>query len=527
LSATSNGDDREGWRPAANPWLIAVAVTLAAFMEILDTTIVNVALPHIAGTMSVSYDEATWALTSYLVANSIVLPISAYFARTFGRKRYFVVCIIAFTVCSFLCGIATNLTELIIFRILQGFFGGGLQPNQQSIILDTFPASQRGKAFSVTAIATVVAPVLGPTVGGWITDNFTWRWVFLINVPIGVLTTFAVMSLVEDPPWEKEKTGKASTDFIGIGLIAIGFAAFQIMLDRGEDADWFGSYSIRAAAAIAAVAIGSAVAWLFYTERPVVNLRVMADKNFTLGALTIAVFAVILYGSSVLIPQLAQQHLGYTATLAGLVLSPGALCIIILIPIVSRVMPYVQTRFILTAGFLVLGCSLLYSRNLTPDIDFRHLVFLRCAQAAGIGFLFVPASTLAYLTVPRQLQGDAAALFTMFRNIAGSVGISLSTALITTRTQAHMVYLAGHMGPADPGYVDTLARTVAAVKSFTYTVGDATQTATGYLYQSLIGQAGLLAYMDVFFYCALMSFAFIPFTFFFSPAKASGGAAGH
>lgn len=495
-------------------------------MEVLDTTIVNVALPHIAGTMSASYDEATWALTSYLVANSIVLPLSAYLARTFGRKRFFIVCIIAFTICSFLCGISTNLTELIIFRILQGLFGGGLQPSQQSIILDTFPASQRGRAFSVTAVATVVAPVLGPTLGGWITDNFTWRWVFLINVPIGILTTFAVMSLVEDPPWEK-KAGKASTDFVGIGLIAIGFAALQIMLDRGEDADWFGSNSIRAAAAIAAIGLASAVAWLFYTERPVVNLRVMRDRNFTVGTLMIAAFALILYGSAVLIPQLAQQHLGYTATLSGLVLSPGALCVIALIPIIGRIMPYVQTRLILTVGFFLLGCSLLYSRNITAGIDFRHLVLLRCAQSAAIGFLFVPTSTLAYLTVPRQLQGDAAALLTMFRNIAGSIGISLSTAAIMTRTQAHMVYLAGHMGPADPQYLDTLARTTAAVKSFTITVGDATQTAAGYLYQNLIAQAGILAYMDVFFYCALIAFAFVPLTFLFSPAKASGGGGAH
>jgi len=525
--AAASPEDRGGWRPAANPWLIAVAVTLAAFMEVLDTTIVNVALPHIAGTLSVSYDEATWALTSYLVANSIVLPISAFLGRLIGRKRYFVVCIVAFTICSFLCGIAENLTELIVFRILQGFFGGGLQPNQQSIILDTFPPSQRGKAFSVTAVATVVAPVLGPTLGGWITDNFSWRWVFFINVPVGVLTTFAVMSLVEDPPWERRQTGRASTDFVGIGLIAVGFAALQIMLDRGEDDDWFATGSIRAAAALAAIGLSAAVAWLFYTERPVVNLRVMRDRNFALGSLTIAAFAMILYGSSVLVPQLSQQRLGYTATLAGLVLSPGALAIIFLIPIISRVMPYVQTRFILTAGFFVLGCSMLYSRHISADIDFRHLVMLRCAQAAGIGFLFVPASTLAYLTVPQRLQGDAAALFTMFRNVAGSIGISLSTAAITTRTQVHMVYLAGHLGASDPGYVDLLARTTSAVRAYALVVGDATQTAAGYIYQAFIAQAAILAYMDVFMYCAALSFAFIPFTFLFSPAKASGGGGGH
>ena len=319
------------WQPSSNRWLIAVTVTLAAFMEVLDTTIVNVSLPHIAGTLSASYDEATWALTSYLVANSIVLPISAFFGRLIGRKRYFVICIAAFTVCSFLCGIATNLTQLVIFRVLQGFFGGGLQPNQQSIILDTFPPSQSGRAFALTAVATVVAPILGPTLGGWITDNYSWRWVFFINVPIGVLTTFAVISLVEDPPWAKAKS-KVSIDYIGISLIAITFACFQIMLDRGEDDDWFSSNAIRTFAILAAVGVATAIAWLLYTRKPVVDLRVFKDRNFALGSIAIACFAMLLYGSAVIIPQLAQQHLGYTALLAGLVMSPGALAVIFLIP---------------------------------------------------------------------------------------------------------------------------------------------------------------------------------------------------
>jgi DHA2 family multidrug resistance protein len=347
--------------------------------------------------------------------------------------------------------------------------------------------------------------------------------VFLINVPIGIMTTFAVLSLVEDPPWEKEKKGRAGTDFIGIGLIAVGFAALQIMLDRGEDADWFGSTSIRIAAAIALLGLATAVAWLLYTPRPVVDLRVMKDKNFTLGVMSISFFGMILYGSSVLIPQLAQQHLGYTATLSGLVLSPGALCIIFLIPLIGVFMRWFQARFIIMTGFFLLGCALLYSRNISPDIDFIHLVMLRAAQSLAIGFLFVPTSTMAYLTLPRRLQGDATALFTMFRNIFGSIGISLSTALITTRTQAHMVYLAGHLGSTDPGYVASLASTVAAVRNYSLVVGDATQTAFAYLYQTLIAQAGLLAYMDIFFYCALAAFAFVPFAFFFSPVKASGG----
>jgi MFS transporter, DHA2 family, multidrug resistance protein len=525
VSDAAETHENNGWRPAHNPWLIAVVVTLAAFMEVLDTTIVNVALPHIAGSLSVSYDQATWALTSYLVSNSIVLPISAFFGRVLGRKRYFVICIAAFTVCSFLCGIATNMPLLIVFRILQGFFGGGLQPNQQSIILDTFPPAQRGRAFSLTAIATVVAPVLGPTIGGWITDSFSWRWVFFINVPIGVLATFAVMSLVEDPPWVKN-TQKLSIDYVGIGLIALTFAAFQIMLDRGEDADWFASAFVSTFAAIAAIGAAAACGWLLYTRNPVVDLRVFKDRNFTLGCLAIGFFAIVLYGSAVLIPQLAQQHLGYTALLAGLVLSPGAFAIIFLIPLVTLAMSRVQTRYLITIGFLVLGCALLYSRNIAPDIDFYHLMILRIAQAAGIGFLFVPTSVLTYYTIPNKLQGDATALFTMFRNVAGSIGISVSTAMITSRTQVHTAYLSSNLSTSDAQFRETLAHVSTAIKGLGTVAGNATQIAMGQIERTLLAQAGFLAYMDVFLYCAILSFLFVPLTFLFSPVKASRKAAG-
>jgi MFS transporter, DHA2 family, multidrug resistance protein len=518
-------DQDRNWRPAANPWAIAVVVTLAAFMEVLDTTIVNVALPHIAGSLSVSYDEATWGLTAYLVANSIVLPISAFFARWLGRKRYFLICILAFTACSFLCGIAQNIFQLILFRCAQGFFGGGLQPNQQSIILDTFPPEQRGRAFSLTALATVVAPVLGPTLGGWITDSFSWRWVFYINVPVGLLTAFAVMTLVEDPPWVK-KESKLSVDYVGIALITVAFASLQIMLDRGEDDDWFSSGFIRTFAILAAVGAAGAVVWLLNVSKPVVDLRVLKDRNFALGCLAIGCFAVVLYGSAVLVPQLAQQHLGYTATLAGLVLSPGALTIIMLIPLVSFLMTRVQTRYLLGVGFALMGIGLLYSRTVAPDIDFWHLVLLRAAQAAPLAFLFVPASVLAYQTVPQRYQGDAAALFTMFRNVAGSVGISLSTALIVSRSQLHMAYLAQHLNAGSANYQSALTQFTDAAHNFSLAVGNATQSATGQLYRALIAQASLLAYMDVFLYCAILAFAFVPFAFFFSPVKKAGGAPG-
>jgi len=516
----------KNWRPAANPWLITVVVTLAAFMEVLDTTIVNVALPHIAGTMSASFDEATWALTAYMVANGIVLPMSAFLSRSIGRKRYFVICIVAFTICSFACGVSNSLFELILFRALQGFFGGGLQPVQQSITLDTFPHSQRGKAFAVTAVAIVVAPIFGPTLGGWITDNMSWRWVFLINVPVGILTTFAVMHLVEDPPWEKVKRA-ISFDFVGIGLIALGLGSLQVMLDRGEDDDWFSSPFICTFATLAFIGLAGSVAWLLYTKKPVVDLHVFKDKNFTLGCLTIAAFASVLYASAVLIPQFTQQHLGYTAMLSGMVLSPGAVAVIFLIPIVTRLMNYVQVRFILSVGFFLLGCALFYTYGLVPDIDFNTLVMMRCAQSLGIGFLFVPASTLTYLTLPKHLQGDGTALFTMFRNVAGSIGISLSTAAVASRTQAHMAMLSEHTGALNAGYGSAIGSIVSGLSSTMTGIGDRAQSAAGLLYRSYIEQASILAYMDVYVFCAIAAWCFIPMTFFFSPVKGKADAMPH
>jgi DHA2 family multidrug resistance protein len=497
-------------------------------MEILDTTIVNVSLPHIAGTVSASYDDSTWVLTSYLVANGIVLPISGWLGRRLGRKRYFLICIAMFTVFSFLCGVATSLAQLVIFRLFQGFFGGGLQPNQQSIILDTFEPAQRGRAFSVVAIAVIFAPVIGPTLGGWITDNFSWRWIFLINVPVGLLAFFSVTALVEDPPWVKRLTGRdKGVDFIGIGLIAVGIGCLQVMLDRGEDDDWFGSKMIVTFAVLAFVGLTGAVTWLLYARRPVVNLRVFRDRNFAVGCVVISAFGAILYSSAVLIPQLAQQQLGYTALLAGLVLSPGAFMIVLLIPVVTRfLLPNIQTRFIIAIGFFTLGASLSLAHAwLTPDIDYNTLALLRAAQTLGLAFLFVPNSTITYSTMPKELNGDASALFVMLRNISGSIGISLSTAFITQRTQAHRAYLVDHLTPYDRNYRALVATDMHALQSLGHASGSIAQTAQGLVNRTLASQAAILGYMDVFAYCAVAAFCIVPLTFLFSPSVANGKAA--
>ncbi len=526
-TAADNAAADRAWRPKANPWLIAIVVTLAAFMEILDTTIVNVSLPHIAGTVSASYDEATWTLTSYLVANGIVLPISGFIGRVIGRKRYFLICIAMFTVCSFLCGISNSLGELVIFRLLQGFFGGGLQPNQQSIILDTFEPSQRGRAFSVVALAVIVAPVIGPTLGGWITDTYTWRWIFLINIPVGVVAFFSVAALVEDPPWVlRNQGGKQHVDYVGLILIAVGLGCLQIMLDRGEDNDWFGSTFIQVFAILAAVGISGAIVWLLTTKEPIVNLRTFKDRNFAVGCVMIFGFGAVLYSSSVLLPQLAQERLGYTALWAGLILSPGGLVIIALIPLVSRgLLPYVQTRYIIAFGFFSLGCALLYARHVAPNVDFFTLAMMRATQTFGLAFLFVPNSTITYSTLPRELNGDGSALYVMIRNVAGSIGISLSTAMITQRSQAEQAHLVQYMTPLWQPYRDTVNAITRTFMSMGQTEAEAHQNAVSHMFTTLMQQAAIKAYGDVFEMCAIAAFCIVPITFLFSKTKSGGRAA--
>ncbi|MCX0501995.1 DHA2 family efflux MFS transporter permease subunit [Erwinia billingiae] len=518
----------ESWKPASNPWLVAMTVTLAVFMEILDTTIVNVALPHVAGSLSSSYDESTWVLTSYLVANGIVLPISAFLTRMFGRKQFFLICIVMFTICSFLCGIATELWQIILFRVLQGFFGGGLQPVQQSVLLDYFKPEDRGKAFGLSSIAIIVAPVLGPTLGGWITDNYSWRWVFFINIPVGIFSVMAIYQLLEDPPWERKwAKGKLNIDYIGIGLITLGLGCLQVMLDRGEDDDWFSSNFIITFAVLTAIGLVGAVYWLLYAKKPVVDLHVLKDKNFAVASLLMAGMAAILYGSSVVIPQLAQQDLGYTATWSGLVLSPGAVLIVLSIPLVLKLMPIIQTRWIIAFGFTCLFVSFVYSATLTPDVDFKTLVLMRSAQTIGLGFLFVPLTTIAFVTIPQRLNADASALFTMCRNVAGSIGISLSTAMITERAQVRSANMVHNMSPLNEPFNLTVERWAQGVRDFTTAVGDPVTIATGQLYKEMIAQARILAYVDVFMGLSLVALILIPFCLLLSPIKSEGSAGAH
>ena len=516
------------WKPRFNPWLIAIAVTLAAFMEILDTTIVNVALPYIAGSLAASSDQATYALTAYLVANGIVLTIAGWLSDTIGRKRYFLICLTAFTICSFLCGVSQSLGQLVIFRLFQGFFGGGLQPNQQSIILDIFPPARRSAAFAVTAIATIVAPVLGPTLGGYLIDRLDWRWIFFVNIPVGIVAVVSNYILVEDPPWEKEKTKKRGrgVDYIGLALIALGLGCMQIALDRGEDDDWLGSPFIRVMVVLAAIGILGAIAWLLVAKKPIINLGVFKDRNFAMGCVLIAAMGMILYASAVLIPQFSQQELGYTALLSGLILSPGGVVVIILIPFVGQLMKVVPTRYIVMTGFTVMGFALLYSSNLVIYIDYWTLVKMRSFQTAALGFLFVPISTIAYLTLPQSLRSDGAALFSMFRNVGGAIGISVATAMVTQRSQADQAHLAGFMTPLNQSYNELVQRTEATLLSLGRSAATVHDQAVSHIYQVYRQQAAILAYNNIFQYAAVLAFLVVPLCFFVSSKKASGGGGG-
>ena len=517
----------DGWRPSSNPWLVAITVTLGAFMEVLDTTIVNVSLPHIAGSLSVSNDESTWALTTYLVANGIVLTISGSLSRMIGRKRYFLICVGVFTAASLGCGLAESFTQILLFRALQGFFGGGLQPTQQAIILDHFPPEKRQQAFSLTAIAIIIAPILGPVVGGYLTDTYSWHWIFLINIPIGVVTLLGVMRVVEDPPrLIEEKRTAPPFDYIGAVFIALALGCLEVGVDRGENLDWFGSGFIRAMLITSAASFLFGIVYLLMARHPVVDLRVFKDRNFALGSLQIAIMGGVLYASAVLIPQYAQQQLGYDATWAGIVLAPGAVVLVMLIPMVGKILNRVPAKYVIASGGLALGCSLLYSMNLVPGLDFWHLAGFRATQTAALALLFVPISTIAYATLPQEKNGDAAALFSMSRNVFGGLGISISTALITDHMQSRQARLTDHLSPGNQPYEALLQQVRQALVNAGQSAEQAAHHAPGQVYQMLQTQTAVLAYNDVFLITAGLAFVLIPTALMLSgvKVKASGGA---
>ena len=501
LPATT--EDR--WKPKFNPWLIAIVVAMAAFMEVLDTSIANVALPHMAGNLGASNDESTWVLTSYLVSNAIVLPISGWLATLFGRKRFFLLCIFLFTLSSMFCGAAPSLGLLILFRVIQGAGGGGLQPIAQAILADTFPPRQRGLAFAVYGITAVMAPTIGPTLGGWITDNYSWRWIFYINLPVGVLAMFLAYRMVEDPPYLKRVKGAGiRVDYVGIALLALGVGALQVLLDKGQEEDWFGSRFIVALVLLSAACLVSLVVWEWRHSEPVIDVRLFKNFNFATSNLMMFTLGVILFSSLVMMPQFLQTLMGYTAQSAGLVLSASGVLLLMEMPIVGQLTTKFPARNIVAFGWLSLACAMYYSTvRLDLLMSFQAAMWLRVAQSFGMGFLFVPITLIAYIGIPLEKSNSVSGLVNFMRNIGSSVGTSMVTTLLARRAQFHQSTLSYHATNFDPVFRNQVAGLSRQLVQTGVGAADAQTHAYGLIYRSMEAQSQTLAYIDTYLVLAI------------------------
>ena len=498
-----------------NPWVIAGTVMLATFMEVLDTSVANVALPHIAGNLSSTTDEATWVLTAYLVANAIVLPLSGWFSTLFGRKRFYMTCVLLFTVSSAVCGLAPSLTVLIVCRVIQGLGGGALQPVSQAILRETFPREKQGMAMAVYGMGVVLAPVIGPTLGGWITDNFTWRWIFLINIPVGICSLLLTSLLIFDPPYltRRSRAQGLKIDYIGLGLLATGLGALEIALDEGQRKDWFSSSGIVAAIAIAIVALVSVVFWELRQKDPVVDFHLLKDRNFAISTLTMFILGFVLYGSTMALPLFLQTLLGYTAMQSGMALSPGGLVIMVMMPIVGFLLSRIEARWLVISGLLVSAYGLYQMTHFDFNIDFRHAVEASIVQSLGLAFLFVPINTMAFYFIEREKISCATGLINLARNIGGSTGIALSTTMIARRQQFHQHRLVEGLTPLNGAYQSAIESAKQVFMSRGADAVHAAAQAQQMIYSMIQRQAVLLSFLEDFRFLALTFLAVIPLMF--------------
>jgi DHA2 family multidrug resistance protein len=502
-------------------WIIAPVVALAAFMEVLDISIANVSLQHIAGSMGASQDEATWVLTSYLVTNAIILPISGWLSAIFGRKRFYLACILGFGISSFFCGLAPSLGLLILFRAIQGLTGGGLQPSSQAILADSFKPAERGMAFAFYGIAVVFAPAIGPTLGGWITDNYSWHWVFLINVPISIGLYFLIAAMIEDPPHLKEQGVKV--DYWGFGFLILGLGSLQYVLDRGQEKDWFGSSAITIAAIAAVVGLVSFVFWELHQETPLTDLRLLKNPNFAMSNVLMFMMGFVLLGSTQLIPQYVQTLLGYTATEAGEVISPGGFAIIVLMPVVGRMISRVNPRGLIVFGLVASAAALYHMTSFNLQADYWTVALARIFQAAGLAFLFIPITTIAYVGVPREKNNNASAIINLSRNLGGSVGIALLTTFLARREQHHRSMLIDRIAAGDPRYNAVAGAIKQHMTSLGGTAGQALHLAQAEIGAMVARQAAMLSYIDDFLLLAIAFALLIPLVFLTRPPRPGQG----
>ncbi|KQM63633.1 disulfide bond formation protein DsbA [Sphingomonas sp. Leaf17] len=519
------------WTPARSaagrysPWLIVSIISIPTFMEVLDTSIANVSLDHIAGGLAITTDQATWVLTSYLVANAIIIPISGWLSDAIGRKRYFLFSIALFTLASLLCGIAPNLTTLVIARVLQGIGGGGLAPVEQSILADTFPPKQRGMAFAAFAIVVVVGPVLGPTLGGFITEHSSWHWVFLINVPVGIAAFFLADIFVDEPDAVKQDRaeklkGGLKIDYWGVIFVVLGLGFLELTFDRGEREDWFSSPFIITTAIISATALIALVIRELTIDDPVVDLKLLKNRNFAITVSLMGLTGMILFGTTQLIPQMLQQVLGYSALDAGLALTAGGFATLIAVPFAGKLAGKVDVRFLLFPALMMQAVALWNMSHWTADIAFGDAAFGRLLQAAALPFLFVPINAIAYVGLRQNQTAQASSLLNVFRNLGGTVGISFAQTQLASHRQSEQAVLVNGLNPLNPNYNDWMAQATGAFSS----VGDATRTATAVLYQQMQRQATMLAFLDVYRTFMIVVLVLAPLALFLRVRNPGGGA---
>ena len=516
------------WRPKTNPWVIAAVVAMAAFMEVLDTSIANVALPHIAGSLGASQDESTWVLTAYLVSNAVVLPMGGWAASVIGRKRFFMLCITIFTISSFLCGIADTLPLLLLFRVFQGAGGGGLQPMAQAIMADSFEPSKRGLAFSLYGLVAVLAPSIGPTLGGWITDNYSWHWIFYINIPVGLAALLLTERLVEDPPWSNpDRKNLFRLDYVGVGLLAISMGALQVTLDKGEEKDWFGSHFIVGFAVTFVISLVALLIWEWYAKNPVMDLKLYKNSNFAICSFLMLLTGGLLNATTVLLPQFLQGQLGYTATLAGLALSGGGISLLFLFPLSGQLVSRFPARNLIAMGFAIFSVAYYVTAiKLNLGLSFASSSWVRVIQVVALPFIFISVTTAAYFGLPREKSNQIAGLINFVRNIGGSILISLTNAMVVERSQFHQDQLLKWVVPTNPNYQNQIRALTGSFSAGAAGPGNAGILAQGTIYNQLIQQSQTLAYIDVFYLLCAACILMIPLSFLLKKNNPRAGGSG-
>ncbi|MFP5207593.1 MAG: DHA2 family efflux MFS transporter permease subunit [Acidobacteriota bacterium] len=524
-------DEHAGWKPRVNPWLIAMTVALAAFMEVLDTSIANVALPHIAGSLGASEDQSTWVLTSYLVSNAIVLPLGGWVSNLMGRRNFFVLCITIFTVASFLCGIAPTLPLLIVFRVIQGAGGGGMQPMAQAIMADSFEPHKRGQAFALYGLVAVLAPSIGPTLGGWITDNFSWRWIFFINIPVGLLAFILVTRLVEDPPWIKpDRSRLRNMDYLGLTFLTLSMGAMQIMLDKGEEMDWFSSNFIRFFAVLFVATLIGLVIREWNHAHPLINLKLFKFKNFAICCFLMMLVGGVLNANTVLQPQFTQEILGYNATTAGLALTAGGIALVIMMPLAGWATGRFSARTLTLIGFTLLVLTFRYAAHITNmQMSFAQASWLRVVQMLPLPFCFISITNAAYIGMPKEQSNQVAGLINFVRNLGGSILIAVTDAQVTSRSLWHQQHLQANMQPGSIAYQQHL-QTLSGFFGTVAGAANASGLALGTLYNELLRQATTQGYQDVYMELSWASMGLIVLAFMLSknrPGQGPGASAMH